>query len=86
MASPPRVWNREDIPGPEDAQKYLDTVQAIRSTFPAVPDLPEVPADMEHFTCQEANDIEKILARIGWAVKAIPQSRVYSGEFQSGGI
>lgn len=86
MASHPRVWSREDIPGPEDAQKYLDMVQAIRSTFPTLPELPEVPADMEHFTFQEANDIEAVLARVGWAVEAIAQSRVYSGEFQSGGI
>lgn len=86
MASPTRVWAKEDIPRPEDTEKYLDMVQAIRNTFPALPGLPEVPPDMEGFTFQEANDIEKILARIGWAVEAIPQSRVYSGEFQSGGI
>lgn len=86
MASPPRVWTQEDIPGPEDAQKYLDMVQAIRNTFPALPGLPEVPPDMEHFTYQEANDIEAILARVGWAVESIPQSRVYSGEFEAGGI
>lgn len=86
MASAPHVWTREDIPTPEDAEKYLDMVQAIRNAFPAIPDLPEVPPDMKHFTYQEANDIERILARIGWAVEAIPQSRVYSGEFQSGGI
>lgn len=86
MASSTRVWTKEDIPRPEDAEKYLDMVQAIRNTFPALPDLPEVPQDMEGFTFREANDIEKILARIGWAVEAIPQSRVYSGEFQSGGV
>ena len=86
MASPTRVWTKEDIPRPEDTEKYLDMVQAIRNTFPALPDLPEVPQDMEGFTFREANDIEKILARIGWAVEAIPQSRVYSGEFQTGGI
>ena len=86
MASPPRVWSREDIPGPEDAQKYLDMVQAIRSTLPALPELPEGPEDMEHCTFQEANDLEAVLVRVGWAVEAIAQSRVYSGEFQSGGI
>lgn len=86
MASQPRVWTKQDIPRPEDVEKYLDTIQAIRNVFPALPDLPEVPPDMENFTFREANDIEKILARIGWAVEAIPQSRVYSGEFQSGGV
>lgn len=86
MAGQPRVWAREDIPRPEDVEKYLDMVQAIRNAFPSIPGLPEAPPDMENFTFQEANDIEKILGKIGWAVEAIPQSRVYSGEFQSGGV
>ena len=86
MASPPHIWAREDIPRPEDTEKYLDIVLAIRNAFPTIPGLPEVPPDMERFTYQEANDIERILALIGWAVDAIPQSRIYSGEFQSGGI
>lgn len=86
MASPTRVWTKGGIPCPEDMEKYLDMVQATRNVFPTIPDLPEVPQDTEGFTFREANDIEKILARIGWAVEAIPQSRVYSGEFQSGGF
>ena len=76
MASQPHTWTKEDIPTLEDTKKYLDAVQAIRNVFPSIPGLPEVPPDMEHFTYQEANDIEKILARVGWAVEAIPQSRV----------
>lgn len=86
MASSIKTWSKEDIPRPEDTEKYLDMVQAIRNVFPTLPGLPEVPPDMEGFTFREANDIEKILGQIGWAVEAIPQSRVYSGEFQSGGI
>lgn len=86
MASQTRVWAKEDIPRPEDTEKYLDMVQAIRNTFPGLPGLPNVPADMDGFTFQEANDIERILDRVGWAIEAIPQSRVYSGEFQSGVI
>lgn len=86
MANQTRVWSEEDIPRPEGTKKYLDMVQAIRNTFPTLPGLPEVPPDMEGFTFREANDIEKILGQIGWAAEAIPQSRVYSGEFQSGGI
>lgn len=86
MASSMKTWTKEDIPRLEDVEKYLDMIQAIRNTFPELPGLPDVPADMEGFTFREANDIEKILSQIGWAVEAIPQSRVYSGEFQSGGI
>lgn len=86
MANQTRVWTKEGIPRPEDTEKYLDMVQAIRNVFPTIPGLPEVPQDMEGFTFREANDIEKILARIGWAVEAIPHGRVYSGEFQSGGF
>lgn len=86
MASPMRVWTREDIPTKEETGRFLNMVQAVRNVFPSLSNLPEVPTDMEHFTFQEANDIEKILARMGWAIEAIPQSRVYSGEFQAGGV
>lgn len=86
MAGSPRVWTKEDIPTPDDTTKYLDMVQAVRNTFPETPGMPDVPDSMEHFTYQKANDIEMILSRIGWAVNAIPQSRVYSGEFQAGGV
>lgn len=86
MASSMKTWTKEDIQRLEDVEKYLNMVQAIRNTFPELPGLPDVPPDMERFTLREANDIEKILGQIGWAVEAIPQSRVYSGEFQSGGI
>lgn len=81
-----KVWRPDNIPTLEETEHLFDEVQAIRNIFPTLSDLPEVPPDMEGFTFQEANDIEKILARIGWAVEAIPQSRVYSGEFQSGGV
>lgn len=81
-----KVWRPDNIPTLEETEQLLDEVQAIRNIFPTLSDLPEVPPDMDGFTFQEANDIEKILARIGWAVEAIPQSRVYSGEFQSGGV
>lgn len=86
MANAPRVWTREDIPGQDDTAQYLGVVQAIRNVFPALPGLPEVPRDMDHLTYQEVNDIEAILAQIGRTVEAIPQSRVYAGEFQSGGV
>ena len=41
---------------------------------------------MEHFIYREANDIEAVLARVGWAVENIPQIRVFSGVFEAGGI
>ncbi len=85
MPTTPRIWTREDIPTVPDTVEFLDRVQAVRNVFPGIPDLPEVPPDMEHFTYQEANDIERILARIGWAADSIKTSRVYSGEFQAGG-
>lgn len=86
MANATRVWAREDIPVLDDAAQYLGVVQAIRNVFPALPGLPEVPQSMDHLTYQKANDIEAILAQIGRTLDAIPQSRVYSGEFQSGGV
>ncbi len=82
----PRTWTRSDIPSKAETVEYLERIQAIRNLFPALPGLPEVPSDMEHFTYREANDIEKILAQVGWAADSIPTSRVYSGEFEAGGI
>ena len=86
MPKAPRVWARDDIPTPDDVTEYLGRIQAIRNAFPTLPGLPEVPPDMDHFAYQEANDIERILDRVNKAVMAIPASRVYSGEFQAGGV
>lgn len=81
-----RVWTIRDIPTPADAAEYLARIQAVRNVFPGLPGLPEVPPDMEHFTYQEANDIEQILSMIDGAISRIPVDRVYAGEFTAGGI
>lgn len=86
MLTAPRVWTRQDVPTQSEVAEFLSRIQAVRNVFPGLPDLPEVPPDMEHFTYQEANDIERILARVGWAADAIPQSRIYCGEFTAGGV
>lgn len=81
-----RVWTKEDIPLPAEMAEHLARVQAVRNVFPSLPGLPEVPPDMDRLNFEEANDIERLLLQVDRAITAIPQSRVYSGEFTSGGI
>ena len=47
---------------------------------------PDVPADMESFTYQEANNIEKILLDIDTLLTGIEQSWFYSGDVYSGEV
>lgn len=58
------VWTMSDIPDPEQLTVYLGDLSALRAVLNVHPTTPSVPADMEDFTWQEANDIEKILLDI----------------------
>ena len=61
---PKTDWTMSDTPTPEQLEQYLANVAALRQALLVLPTTPEVPADMEGLTIQEANDIEKILVDI----------------------
>ena len=58
------VWREDDEYTPAQLQQYLADVVALRAVLELLPTTPEVPADMDGLTVQEANDIEKILLDI----------------------
>lgn len=81
----PKIYTKTDMPTPESMADYLSHVAAVRSVFPTL-DFPPLPADMDKLTFQEANDIERILERVGAAIGNIQRNRIFSGEIFSGGF
>ncbi len=82
----PKQYTKHDIPTPPDMAEYLARVAAVRGVFPGLPGLPALPPNMDGLTFQEANDIERILERVGQAVDNIRESRIFSGEIFAGGF
>lgn len=79
------TWQGADVPelfwNGQTAQ-YLDNVDKIRDVFPI--DAPNVPADMENFMWNEANDIEAILVSAGAVIPLWKASHFVSGEIFCG--
>lgn len=63
---PMPVWTIADIPPQEQMETYLSNLALLRGMLAVVPTTPAVPEDMEGFTWQEANDIERILEDIDY--------------------
>lgn len=78
------VWYEEDVVYPSVADRYLANVEAMRSSIVPPENTPEAPADMEGFTFQEANDIEKILVLIDSLFYYIDKGFWYSDEIFCG--
>lgn len=79
-----RDWTEEDIPTPSSFDSYLADITAIRAAYAVI--APAVPADMEQFTYEEANDIEKILIAVDELLERVIASFVFSGQTHSGVI
>lgn len=75
-------WTEEDIPTPSSFDSYLSDITAIRAAYAVI--APAVPADMERFTYEEANDIEKILIAVDELLNRVIASFVFSGQTFSG--
>lgn len=80
-----RVWHMEDVPYPDEFQKYLDDVAIIRSSISQSEETPNVPT-MENFNYIKANDIEKILYDTYMALSATESSTYYSGDIYAGEV
>lgn len=83
---PDKIWKSGDIPRREELAEYLNRIQAVRNIFPGLPDLPEVPPDMNNFNYERANDLERILVQVNSAVNQLETSFIQCGELQSGGV
>lgn len=77
---PKTDWAIGDIPTPAQLQQYLSDVAALRAGLKLLPTTPEVPADMEGLTVQEANDIEQILVDIDALLSIMATTFIPCGE------
>ena len=79
-------WMVSDIPTESQMETYLDNLRALRSAFTVPDSVPQVPADMEGLTYQEANDIERIILAIDALITNIINAYFYSNEVYSGEV
>lgn len=75
---------KENKPTLEQSKGYVSNVKRIRETFHFVPDLPEAPSDMQSFTFQEANNLEKILVQVESMFQWMDKSYLMAGEAMCG--
>lgn len=84
--SPVIDWATSDIPSPADAAAYLGNVSTLRGMFALPAGTPSVPADMEKFSYQEANNIERILEVLDQLLTNSIAAAFYSGDLYAGEI
>ena len=77
-------WKFSDFPTVSEMTRYLNNIRKLRSALPK--GLPTVPADMDGFTYNEANDIERLLEMLDAAVTNIMANVFYSNELYSGEV
>lgn len=78
------TWQISEFMDSEEAERYLQNIRDLRDrvTYP----MPEVPEDMENFTFDKANDLERILELLDECITLIEKSFFYSGEIYGGEI
>ena len=84
--NPKKDWTTENIPTPEQMERYLTDVATLRSALAVLPTTPETPADMEKLTYTEANNIEKILEDVDLLLTYMAQAWYYSGDVYAGEV
>lgn len=79
-------WKENDWITPSSAERYLADLEKIRSVFTQLSTTPSVPADMEKFTVEEANEIEKMLSDTEKLIQSLSGVFRHSGQvlFYSG--
>lgn len=77
-------WKLSDFPTVSEMTRYLNNIRKLRSALPN--GLPAVPAYMDEFTYNEANDIERLLEMLDAAVTNIMANVFYSNELYSGEV
>lgn len=84
--APRNDWVVGMIPTPDEMELYLQNVRILRGMVPVLPNTPEVPADMDDLTWEEANDIEKILFDVHVILDLIRRAWYFSGELFAGEV
>lgn len=85
QVSPKLDWSESGRGAPSDMAQYLQNVQTLRGILTLLPETPNVPADMEKLTWQEANAIEQILVDLESTIKTMLKTRVACGDAYCGG-
>lgn len=78
-------WPESGSCSPSDMAQYLQNVQTLRGILTLLHETPDVPADMEKPTWQEANAIEQILVDLDTTIKTMLKTRVVCGDAYCGG-
>ena len=84
--SPKSNWTETDVPNTADVALYLSDLATLRGVLAVMRSTPEVPADMEGLTYEEANNIEKILEDINLLLTRCAQAWYYSEDVFSGEV
>lgn len=83
----PRIdWTEDDIPRESDMAHYLADLNILRGVLAVMPTTPEVPADMDGLTYQEANNIEQILLDIDSLITRMMAAWFYCGDLYCGEV
>jgi hypothetical protein len=84
--SPKSNWTETDVPNTAEIALYLSDLTTLRGVLAVMRSTPEVPADMEGLTYEEANNIEKILEDINLLLTRCAQAWYYSEDVSSGEV
>ena len=78
-------WTESGSASPSDMAQYLENIQTLRGKLTLFSDTPNVPADIEKLTWQEANAIEQILVDLESTIKTMLKTRAACGDAYCGG-
>ena len=84
--SPKTDWVDLEWFTPSAAMVYLKDLEELRRQFAMMQTTPDVPAGMDRFTHQEANNIEKILEDIDLLLTNAAKAWFFSGDVFSGEV
>lgn len=80
------TWIRTEFMTLSDTVRYIDNIKYLATQFALPEGSPNVTEDMNGFTYEEANDIERILEIVDEYITKIMQGYLYSGELYGGEI
>ena len=78
-------WTESGSASPSDMAQYLENIQTLRGKLTLFSDTPNVPADIEKLTWQEANAIEQILVDLESTINTMLKTRAACGDAYCGG-
>lgn len=79
-------WVLGDAPTAAQLEQYRANVADVRSAIPVLRITPDVPADMDGLTPNQANRIEQILIDVDGLLTNMAQSWLYAGDVDAGEV